>query len=397
MSTTALREKIANFSKLANHLVAEKGSATWTAEEQAKFDGYANEINSAKAAIKNIEAMRELDADKFFADVANVAGKKDPETLNAFEAMALYMRFGNNVSAEQAVQIRNAMSTTTTTEGGYTVPSEIASMVIDKLKAFGGMREVSTIISTASGVAMNWPTSDGTADVGAIVGQNTAVNAADVTFGTIGLNPFYYTSNKIALPLELIQDSAIDVVGYVVNRLATRIARIQNTHFTVGAGTTLPDGVMVKAGIGKTGTTGQTLTVTYGDLVDLKHSVNRAYRGNARYMMNDLSVAVVSKLVDTTGRPIWVPALAAGAPDTLCGHPVAINDDVAVMAANALSIGFGDFGAYNIRDVAGTTVLRRFDDSNFALQNQVGFCAWTRSGGNLLDTAAVKTYKNSAT
>ena len=74
MSTTALREKIANFSKLANHLVAEKGSATWTAEEQAKFDGYANEINSAKAAIKNIEAMRELDADKFFADVANVAG-----------------------------------------------------------------------------------------------------------------------------------------------------------------------------------------------------------------------------------------------------------------------------------------------------------------------------------
>ena len=401
MSTTALREKIANFSKLANHLVAEKGSATWTAEEQAQFDGYATEINNSKAAIKNIEAMRELDADKFFADVGNQAGKKDPEKLNAFEAMALYMRFGNNVSAEQAIQIRNAMSTTTTTEGGFTVPSEVASMVVDKLKAFGGMREVSTVISTASGVAMNWPTSDGTADVGAIVGQNAAVNAADITFGTIGLNPFYYTSNKIALPLELIQDSAIDVVAYVVQRLATRIARIQNTHFTVGAGTTLPDGVMVKAAIGKTGTTGQTLTVTYADLVDLKHSVNRAYRANSRYMMNDLSVAIVSKLVDTTGRPIWTPgdaeSIANGKPDTLCGYPVAINDDVAVMAANALSIGFGDFSAYNIRDVAGTTVLRRFDDSAFALNNQVGFCAWTRSGGNLLDTAAVKTYKNSAT
>lgn len=398
---TALREKIAEFSRLANHLIAEKGSATWTADEQAKFDGYANEIHAAKNAIKNIEAMRELDADKFFADVGNQAAQKDPEKLSAFEAMALYMRFGNNVSAEQAVQIRNAMSTTTTTEGGYTVPSEIASMVIDKLKAFGGMREIATVLSTSTGVAMNWPTSDGTSDVGAIVGQNAAVNAADITFGTIGLNPFYYTSNKIALPLELIQDSAIDVVGYVVQRLSTRIARIQNTHFTVGGGTTVPDGVMVKAGIGKTGTTGQTLTVTYADLVDLKHSVNRAYRRNARYMMNDLSVAAVSKLVDTTGRPIWTPgdaeSIANGKPDTLCGYPVAINDDVAVMAANALSIGFGDFSAYNIRDVAGTTVLRRFDDSNFALSNNVGFCAWTRSGGNLLDTAAVKTYKNSAT
>lgn len=398
---TALREKIANFSKLANHLVAEKGSQTWTPEEQATFDGYANEIHAAKASIKNIEAMRELDADKFFADVGNQAAKKDPEALNAFEAMALYLRFGNNVSPEQAVQIRNAMSTTTTTEGGYTVPAEVATMVIDKMKAYGGMRDIATVITTESGVAMNWPTSDGTADVGAIVGQNTAVSAADITFGTIGLNPFYYTSNKIALPLELIQDSAVDVVAYVVNRLSTRIARIQNTHFTVGAGTTLPDGVMVKAGIGKTGTTGQTLTVTYADLVDLKHSVNRAYRSNARYMMNDLSVAVASKLVDTTGRPIWTPgdaeSIANGRPDTLCGYPVAINDDVAVMAANALSIAFGDFGAYNIRDVAGTTVLRRFDDSAFALSNNVGFCAWTRSGGNLLDTAAVKTYKNSAT
>ena len=398
MSLKALREKIANFSKEANHLLAEKGSASWTAEEQAKFDGFTNEIEGAKRQIANIEKMRELDADKFFADVGNQAAAKQPgETLNTFEAMALYMRFGNNVSPEQAVQIRNAMSTTTTTEGGYTVPSEIAGMVIDKLKAFGGMREVASILSTATGVAMNWPTGDGTADVGAIVGQNTAVNAADITFGTISLNPFYYTSNKIALPLELIQDSAIDVVGYVVDRLATRIARIQNTHFTVGAGTTLPDGVMVKAGIGKTGTTGQTLTVTYDDLVDLKHSVNRAYRANAKFMMNDLSVAVVSKLKDTTGRPIWVPSVIAGAPDTLCGHPVAINDDVAVMAANALSIGFGDFSKYTIRDVAGTTALRRFDDSNFALSNQVGFCAWTRSGGNLLDTAAVKTYKNSAT
>lgn len=400
----ALREKIAEFSRLANHLVAEKGSQVWNADEQAKFDGYSAEIVSAKAAIKNIETLRELDADKFFNSAMGQQAKQmeaDPEAMSAKVAMALYMRFGNNVSPEQAVQIRNAMSTTTTTEGGYTVPSEIASMVIDKLKAYGGMRDVATILPTSTGVAMNWPTSDGTADVGAIVGQNTAVNAADITFGTIGLNPFYYTSNKIALPLELIQDSAIDVVAFVVDRLATRIARIQNTHFTVGGGTTVPDGVIPKSGTGKTGTTGQTLTVIYDDLIDLKHSVNRAYRRNAAYMMNDLSVAVVSKLKDTTGRPIWVPgdaeSIVNGKPDALCGYPVVINDDVAVMAANAKSIAFGDFSQYTIRDVANTTVLRRFDDSAFALANQVGFCGWTRSGGNLLDTAAVKVYINSAT
>ena len=385
---TALREKIAELAKTANHQIAEKGDQIWTKEDQASFDNIASQIEAAKAQIDSIERMRNLDADKFFENAAG--GKKlEGETINALDAVALYLRHGNNVTAEQAVAIRNAMSTTTTTEGGYTVPSEVASMVIDKLKAYGGMREVASILNTSTGVAMNWPTSDGTADVGAIVGQNTAVNAADITFGTIAMNVFYYTSNKIALPLELIQDSAIDVVGYVVDRLSTRIARIQNTHFTTGGGTTVPDGVIPKAGTGKTGTTGQTLTVIYDDMVDLKHSVNRAYRANARFMMNDLSVAIVSKLKDTTGRPIWVPAVTAGAPDTLLGYPVAINDDVAVMAANAKSIAFGDFSKYTIRDVSGTTVLRRFDDSAFALANQVGFCGWTRSGGNLLDTAAV--------
>jgi HK97 family phage major capsid protein len=259
------------------------------------------------------------------------------------------------------------------------------------------MREVAEIMSTASGHALNFPTSDGTGEVGEIVGENVAASAGDVTFGTVPLSTFKYSSKKIALPVELIQDSVIDIIAFVVARLAERIARIQNQHFTVGTGTTQPDGVIPKAGTGKTGTTGQTLTVIYDDLVDLKHSVNRAYRAKGRYMMNDLSVAIVSKLKDTTGRPIWVPSVDVAAPDTLLGFPVVINDDVAVMAASAKSIAFGDFSRYIIRDVANSTSLRRFDDSAFALNGQVGFCGWTRSGGNLVEPAAVKVYINSAT
>lgn len=395
----AMREKIANLAKQANHLLNEKGDTTWTKEEQAQFDGYTNEIELLKNQVKAAEKMRELEADEFFNSAAGKAkpGQQEDMTIDALAAVAIYLRHGNNVTAEQAIAIRNAMSTTTPAEGGYTVPAEIAAMVIEKMKEFGGMREVATILTTASGSALNFPTSDGTGEVGEIVGENVAAAAGDVTFGTIALPVFKYSSKKIALPVELIQDSAIDVIGFVINRLATRIARIQNTHFTVGGGTTVPDGVIPKSATGKTGTTGQTLTVIYDDLVDLKHSVNRAYRRNARYMMNDLSVAVVSKIKDTTGRPIWTPSITLDAPDMLNGYPVAINDDVAVMAANAKSIAFGDFSEYNIRDVAGSTSMRRFDDSAFALNGQVGFCGWTRSGGNLLDTAAVKVYVNSAT
>lgn len=395
MTIQELREKISNLATQSQNLLANKGDAIWSPEDQAKFDGFVNEINAAKQQVKNIETQRELEADKFFN--AAPAKKEDGVQVDALVAVALYLRNGTNVTNEQAVQIRNAMSTTTSSEGGFTVPAEIAAMVIEKLKAFGGMREAAYILPTAGGNPLNFPTSDGTNEIGEIVAENITTTTGDVTFGTVALPVYKYSSKQIALPVELIQDSAIDVIALVVARLAMRIARIQNAHFTTGTGTNQPAGMITQSGIGKVGATGQTVAVTYDDLVDLKHAVNRAYRVGGRYMMNDLTIAAVSKLKDTTGRPIWVPAITEGAPDRLNGHAVVTNDDMAVMSANAKSIAFGDFSQYTIRDVKDSTTMRRFDDSAFALKGQVGFCGWTRSGGNLLEPSAVKVYSNSAT
>lgn len=396
----ALREKIETLAREANHILAEKGSATWTAEEQKRFDAIADEIELLKGQIRAEERMRELEADKFFENsmrAGRSGDQRDDGAISVRECIALYLRLGDKVTAEQAIAIRNAMSTTTPAEGGYTVPAEIAAIVIEAMKEYGGMRSLAHTITTDGGNALSYPGSDGTAEVGEIVAENAAATSGDITFTTVAVNPFKYSSKKIALPIELVMDSGIDIVAFVLRRLATRLGRITNQHYTVGTGSGQPRGVMAATTAGKTGTTGQTLTVIYDDLVDLKHSVNRAYRRNGSWMMHDNSVAVVSKLKETTGRPIWEPAITLGKPDILLGHPVVTNDDMAVMAANAKSIAFGDFSAYIIRDVNGSVLLRRFDDSAFALNGQVGFCGWMRTGGNLVDALAVKHYANSAT
>lgn len=400
MSIQALREQLSQENRAAKALLAEKGDRAWTAEDQGKFDGHMDTAERLENQIKAHQRMLDQDAERQFQDAAKQAskGSKSGE-MSATDVLAVYLRNGANVNAEQAVQIRNAMSTTTSSEGGYTVPSEVAAMVIDALKAFGGMRDVAQVIRTTSGNAWAYPSSDGTSEVGEIVAENAAATGADITFGTVPLTVYKYSSKKIALPWELIQDSAIDVVAFVVNRLAQRLGRITNTHYTVGTGSSQPFGLMARASAGKTGASGQTTTVIYDDLVDLVHSVNRAYRGNARFVMADSSVKVIRKIKDTSGRPIFTPGYEAGitqgAPDMLLGYPLAINDDVAAMAASAKSIAFGDMSQYVIRDVMDVAV-RRFDDSAFALNGQVGFCGWARTGGNLLDTAAVKYYINAA-
>ena len=398
MGIQALRERKDELAKQANNMIANAGDKVWSKEEAAAYDQMTDEIGRINAQIKAITEQADLDAEKMIGEAA----KNSKKTTTLHDAVALYLRKGMNLSAQELAMVQNAMSTTTGSEGGFTVPTEIATMVIDALKAFGGMRSVANIIRSSAGNDWQYPASDGTSEVGEIVGQNAAATSLDITFSQVPLVTYKYSSKKIALPWELVQDSVIDIVAFVVNRLATRLGRITNTHFTVGTGSSQPFGIVTRAASGKVGTTGQTTTVIYDDLVDLEHSVDPAYRRNAAYMMNDASVKVIRKIKDSQNRPIFVPGYEAGAvvnggaPDSLMGRRIVVNQDVAVMAANAKSILFGDFSLYTIRDVMSAEV-RRFDDSAFALNGQVGFCGWQRCGGNLLDMAGVKYYANSAT
>lgn len=396
-----LREHKQYLAAEANQLLNTVGAEVWSADDQAKYDTMMDDLGRVSNQISAHQKLLDAEAEDHFDQViADQPSKKVSDALKAFTIFA--RKSAGQYSAEDVQVIRNAMSTTTTTEGGHTVPAEVAKMVIDSLKAFGGMRQVSTVISTEGGNALNYPTSDGTAEVGEIVAENAAATGADITFGTAAVNPYKYSSKKIALPWELLSDSAIDVVAFVTERLATRLGRITNTHYTTGTGTGQPFGIAARASSGKVGTTGQTLTVIYDDLVDLFYSINAAYRasGNTAFMTNDASLAIIRKLKDSSNRPIFVPSwdasLTGATPDTIMGRPVVVNNDVATMAANAKSIFFGDFSKFIIRDVAGMSI-RRFDDSAFALNGQVGFCGWMRTGSNLLDTAAVKYYANSAT
>lgn len=310
----------------------------------------------------------------------------------------------NAMAARVNPDIRAAMSTTTTTEGGYTTALEYQRSVEKALKDFGGMREVATVFQTATGMQLQFPTGDATSEVGEIVGQNAAVTAGDTTFGLVTLDVYKYSSKKIALPFELLQDSFIDIEAYIREVLQMRLGRIHNTHFTTGSGSGQPRGVVTGAASGKVGTTGQTTTVTYDDLVDLEHSVDPAYRRmpGVGFMMNDASLKVIRKLKDGQSRPIFVPGYEqgapGGAPDRLLNRPIFINQDVATMAANAKSILFGAFSKYRIRDVMDLTLFR-MTDSAFTLNGQVGFVAFMRSGGNLIDVSGstVKYYQNSAT
>lgn len=407
-SIQALREKRNAQAKEVQSLLEANKGAEWKKDpqNQVKYDEFMASIVDLDDEIKREEDTLKLITDE--AEVATILAAADKHAIDKKSPSAKYLsawlKGGDKaLTAEQHAEIQNAMSTTggSGSEGGYTIQSDVARVVIETMLAFGGMSEVATILNMNSGNPLNWPTSDETSEEGEIIAENaSATDNDDVSFGTIGITPYKFSSKVVPIPFELIQDSGIDIEAFVIAKLAERIARSTNRFQTTGTGTAQPSGVVTRASAGKTGASGQTTTVIADDLIDLIHSVDPAYRqsSNCRFMMHDLSLAKIRKLKDADGRPIFIPGyegLSGAMSDRLLGYDITINQHMAEMAANAKSILFGDFKKYIIRNVMEAQVFR-FADSAYIKKGQIGFLLWARSGGNLVDTSAVKYYANAA-
>jgi HK97 family phage major capsid protein len=92
----------------------------------------------------------------------------------------------------------------------------------------------------------------------------------------------------------------------------------------------------------------------------------------------------------TTNAYLWQPGLQQGQPSQLLGYPVAIAQDMPALAADSLSLAFGDFKAgYQIVDRLGVRVLR----DPYTDKPYVKFYTIKRTGGAVVNFEAIKFIK----
>lgn len=286
---------------------------------------------------------------------------------------------------------QRALSVGTTTAGGNSVPNEVMRAFYEVRKWYGRVREEAQVIQTETGATLPWPTVTDTANTGRVLAEATAATTTtDPTFGVVNLLAHKFSSDAVLVSWELLQDSFIDLSSYLGMALARRIGRIQNTKFTVGAGTTEPMGLQTAAGVGKTAaaTTGFTLD----EVIDLIHAVDPAYRNlpGTGFMLHDTIAAYLRKMKDGNGRYQWEMSTQLGQPDRLFGYPVSINNDMdsALTTLKKLLL-FGNFKlAFIVRDAGAVRIVR--SDEKYILEHQVMFEASQRSDSNLVDSTAVK-------
>jgi len=281
-------------------------------------------------------------------------------------------------------------ATTPGSKGGFFVPKQFQLEFDKALLEFGGMREAARVIKTDKGGTLDWPTVNDTSNTGRWLSENTTVTDTEVVFGQVQFNDFTRSSDMVRVSMQLLNDSAFDLPNFLRDILAERIGRGTNQAFTVGDGSAKPRGVTLDTVEGVTAALAS--AITSDEIIDLFHSVDAAYRKNPKawWMFSDLTLKAIRKLKDADNQYLWQPGLRAGVPDLLLSKRFIVNNDVAEIGLDAKSILFGDFNKYIIRDVGGLIMLRL--DERFADDLQVGFTAFVRTDGKLIDagTAPIK-------
>jgi len=405
-----LREQRA---KLVADAQAIFGKEARTAEDTAKFDTMMVAADALKLDIDRVERMDTAIAETRTTGMppaGQVTGGGDDTARQArfAQVWTRAMKFDGpaqfgfrGISAEDATFMREYRDMGTGggnalqgAGGGYFVPVGFVDKVESAEKFYGNMLKIATIMPTATGQPLPFPTSNDTGTVGEIIAENATVTlTSDVTLGSIVFGAYKYSTKMVKVSIELLQDSAFDLDSFLAEKFGERLGRIRNTHYTVGTGAgAQPNGILTAATAGPTATgsatndggaeTGGT-SIGSDDLIELEHSVDPLYRAGAIYIGHDSTIKSLKKLKDKYGRPLWLPGLAVQAPDTINGYQYSVNNDMPTIAVNAKTLLFGNAKKYTIREVKELSILRLVE--RFAEFGQVAFIGFARSDGNLLD------------
>lgn len=280
-------------------------------------------------------------------------------------ALFNYIRTGTQISSFDGV-----------TNGGYLLPEDAEMRIMQMTSEQSPIRSISSVKSI-SGVNFLSP-------------QNISIDTHEMYC-------------QPAATQIMLDDAAMDVEGWIGAEISRAFAAAESPSFVKGDGTVGPKGFLAYPTIENTswtwGSLGFIATGAAGAfpasnpsdiLVDLTHALKSQYRQNATFVMNRKTLSIIHKYKDSAGNYLWQAPTVAGAKSTLMNFPVVESEDMPDVAANSLSIAFGDFQrGYVAVDSVGIRTLR----DPYSAKPYVLFYTTKRVGGGVQDFDAIKLLK----
>lgn len=278
-------------------------------------------------------------------------------------------------------QVSNVLQEGVDADGGYLVPEEYDSRLIQTLSEENIMRRLGNVITTSGEHKINIAA---TKPAAAWIEEGGALQFSDATFAQILLDA-HKLHVAIKVTEELLYDSAFNLESYIIEQFGKALANAEEDAFLNGTGVGQPLGLFAEVGGGHVAGT-LTAALKADDVLDLISNLKRPYRKNASFIMNDKTVAQIRKFKDNNGAYIWQPSYQAGEPDRILGYSVHTSE-----YAPENAIAFGDYSYYNIGD-RGIRSFKQLTEL-FAGNGMIGYVAKERVDGKLILPEAVQILK----
>lgn len=363
-----------------------------SAEDAASYAEMEQKIKDYGSEIERMEQMAAIDAQLSKPTSVPLTGKplngdkpKSGRASDEYKAAIL------NALRTNFRQVSDVLSEGVDANGGYLVPEEYDSRLIDTLTEENIMRKLGHTITTSGEHKINIAA---TKPAAAWIDEGGALSFGDATFAQINLDA-HKLHVAVKVTEELLYDNAFGLESYIIEQFGKALSNAEEDAFLNGDGVGKPLGLLSDKGGGEVAiTTASATAITADEIINLVYSLKRPYRKNAKFIMNDQTIAALRKLKDNNGAYLWQPSLQAGEVDRLFGYEVYTSPYVPIIAAGKPVIAFGDFSYYNIGD-RGTRSFAELKEL-YAGNGMVGFVAKERVDGKLILPEAVQILKMKA-
>lgn len=349
-----------------------------------------------KAAVDYFSMKAAIKGTLSFKDRPN-AESIDMDGYKAWDQhFGTYMRVDDR--GMMAADEQKALSVGSNPNGGYLVPTQRSARIIEAIHESSPLRALATV-ETIGTEALEIPLDLDEAGYGWAGEEETSSETGTPQVGMMRI-PVHEMTAKPKATQQAIEDAAIDIEAWLERKVSERFGRAEAFGFIRGTGIKMPRGILSydtgaesSRGTVKAINSGHATQLTADGLVKMPFNLKGAYMSRGSWMMNRMSVLGAMLLKDADGQYMWRAGLTEGAKSTLLGHSISMADDMPTLAANSLSVAFGDWKrAYTVVDRLGITILR----DQYSSKPFVEFYTRKRVGGDVTDFEAYVLMKTAA-
>ena len=308
--------------------------------------------------------------------------EKEIETTRALEERE-EKAFENYIRG--VVTNERADTNMTLTDNGAVIPTTIANRIIKKVYDICPILERSTKYNvkgkldlpyydeSTQAITVAWATEF--VDLESSVGKLDSIELSGYLAGALTL-----------VSRSLINNSQVDVVAFVVDRMAYDIARFIENVLLNGGGS-----VEGLTGVTNITTAASSTAITADELIKVQGSVKDVFQENAIWIMNPATRDAIRSLKDGMGRYLLQDDISLPFGKSLLGKPIYVSDNMPTMAAGKVAVYYGDMRglATKFSEDMNIQVLRE----KYATQHAIGVVGWLEFDSKVEDAQKIAEIK----